>query len=129
METTFAEVEDVEAVWRPLSDAERVVAQGLINQASVKLRARVPGIDQRAAGSPLAAALAKIAVVNAVKRVLLNPDAARQISQTAGPFSQNVTVDSTLSAGSLYLADDDLRDLVGDSGLAIGTARLFPGLA
>jgi hypothetical protein len=124
----FATVDDVESVWRPLTDAEKVVADGLLVQASAKLRARVPNIDARVADSELVAALAKIAVVNAVKRVLQNPEATRQISETAGPFSRNVTVDTALSSGLLYISDDDLADLVG-TGFALGTARLWPGLA
>ena len=51
------------------------------------------------------------AVVNAVKRVLMNPDAIRQLSTTTGPMSESRTIDAAVSSGLLYLDDSDLDDI------------------
>ena len=84
----FATVDDIERVWRELSDAESAMAEGLLSEASMKLRAKIPNIDTLIAGNELRTELARMAVVNAVKRVLMNPEALRVYSTTTGPFSQ-----------------------------------------
>lgn len=125
----FAEPGDVAAIWRALDDAESAAAVGLIGAASVKLMARVPGVADLVDADPVRAAVAKYAVAAAVKRVLMNPDGARQFSETTGPFSESVTVDSAISSGALYLDEADLVGLVSVGGPVIGSARLRMGLA
>lgn len=125
----FAEPGDVAAIWRALDEAEAAVAVGLIEAASVKLMARVPGVADLVDADPVRAAVAKYAVSAAVKRVLMNPDGARQFSETTGPFSESVTVDSAISSGALYLDEADLVGLVSVGGPVIGSARLRMGLA
>lgn len=124
----FALPSDIEAVWRPLTAEEDAIAFGLIEQASMLLRARVAGIDARAAVDPVAKAVAQAAVVNAVKRVLLNPGAVRQRSQTSGPFSESATLDSSISTGAVYIDPNDLVGLVSSTGVGLPrTARVRSG--
>ena len=128
----FAEPADVAAIWRELDEAETAAAVGLIAAASVKLMARVPGVAGLVDADPLRGEIAKYAVAAAVKRVLINPEGARQFSETTGPFSESVTVDSAISSGALYLDDADLVGLVpavSSWGPVIGSARLRMGLA
>lgn len=125
----FATPADVAAIYRVLSTEETALASGLLAAASLKLRIRVPRIDEMVAGSELLAEVAKLAVSMAVKRVLMNPDALRQYSETTGPFSESNTVDSAVSSGALYLSDADLEGLVPSSGGVVGSVRLRMGLA
>jgi hypothetical protein len=108
----FAWVADIEKIWRPLTDAEKVMAEGLIEQASMKLRARIPNIDALILGNELRTELARAAVVNAVKRVLMNPEALRVMSTTTGPFSESKTIDTALSSGFVYIDSGDLAGLI-----------------
>lgn len=116
MTTPFATSADIVAVWRPLKPEEEVIAPGLIDQASNKLRlaGRRKGVDIDAlfasADTVKRDAITAV-VVNAVKRVLMNPEAVRQYSETTGPFTESKTIDSAVSAGILYLAPGDLSDI------------------
>lgn len=108
----FAEVYDIEKIWRPLTEDETSMAAGLLTQASMKLRARIPNIDTLIAASELRTELARASVVNAVKRVLMNPEALRVISTTTGPFSESKTIDTALSSGFVYIDEGDLTGLL-----------------
>ncbi|MDN4616413.1 Gp19/Gp15/Gp42 family protein [Leifsonia sp. F6_8S_P_1B] len=112
----FADPDDVAEVWQPLTPEQVLVAKALLEQASLKLRlaARRRGRDMDAmvTADDLTAQAARVAVVNAVKRVLMNPEALRQISETTGPFSTSKTIDSSLSSGELYIESADLADLL-----------------
>jgi hypothetical protein len=110
----FAEPGDIVAVFRPLTPTEETLATGLLAQASLKLRlaARKRGIDMATLMlDELTAEAVKTAVVNAAKRVLMNPEAVRQWSETTGPMSESRTIDAAISSGALYLADGDLADI------------------
>lgn len=123
----FALPSDIEAVWRPLSPAETIVAAGLIDQASLALRLRVPGIDTLISGNEMLTAAATAAVVNAVKRVLQNPDLDKQWSETTGPFTESHTVSDAISSGALYFTAADLFGLVPSNAGIPGTARVRSG--
>ncbi len=118
---------DVAAVFRPLSAAEETITPGLIAQALTKLRIRAPGVDDLAEGDELRAELARIAVVNAVKRVLNNPAMMRQVSQTAGTFSQSGTYDGSAATGVIEIDDADLYGLLPTATHMLGTARIKSG--
>lgn len=110
----FATPADVVAVFRPLTSAEEVLATGLLEQVSNKLRrvARRRSADlDTLMLDELNADAVKAAVVNAVKRVLQNPEAIRQLSTTDGPFTESRTVDTAISSGFLYLDPADLEDI------------------
>ena len=112
---SFAEPRDIAAVWQPLDPAEEILAPALLRQASTKLRLearrRNVDIDSLVFGDELIAEAAKDTVVNAAKRVLMNPEAARQMSVTTGPMTESKTMDTALSSGLLYLSDSDLADV------------------
>ena len=109
---------DIAAVWRPLTTDETQAATGLISQASAMLRMRAPGIDARIAADDdgVVGDAVKAAVVNAVKRVLTNPEAMRQFqnSETTGPFTDQKggTFDDSVATGALYFTGADLFGLV-----------------
>lgn len=112
--TLFAEPSDVAAVFRPLTAAETNLAAGLLMQVSNKLRrdARRRAVDlDTLMLDELNADAVKTAVVNAVKRVLMNPEAIRQMSETTGPLSESRTLDTAISSGMLYLDESDLADI------------------
>ncbi len=110
----FVDPSDIAAVFRPLTDAEIVLADGLINQAPNKLRrmALKRGVDIDAITDPLTEDAIRTAVVNSVKRVLMNPEAVRQLSTTDGPFTTSKTIDSSISSGLLYFDPSDLADFI-----------------
>lgn len=123
----LASPDDVAAAWRPLSTEEMGVAETLIEQASAKLRVEVPNIDSVAVEGSLKAQLAKTAIVNAVKRVLQNPDG--WLSQSFGidDYREENRRDSALSTGALYIDPADLKGLVA-RGRGFGTIRLGSAL-
>ena len=123
----YAAGSDLEAVWRTLTDAEYTVAGSLLDQASVKLRALVPNLDERVSSDPDTAALARAAVVNAVKRVMLNPEGRRQFSRTAGIFTDSGTLSDASAAGTIVFTADDLLGLTRSAGTFLGTARVRSG--
>jgi len=104
---------DLEARWRPLSTAEKTVATALLEDAWQIMLSRVPYLSTRldviapATTSELSSALV-VAVESAmVLRVLKNPDAKRQESIDDYSWMR----DNAVSAGLLYLTDDELSDL------------------
>jgi hypothetical protein len=105
----FAEPGDIANIWRPLTQAEQTIAEYLLEQASDLLRIQVPNIDALIAadGTGLKAARAKAVVVNAVKRVLSNPDGLLQ--EQIDDYSWRR--DSAVSSGALYLDAGDLAGL------------------
>jgi hypothetical protein len=114
--TAFAVPDDIANVWQPLTADQESIAEALIDQASLKLRvaARRRGrdLDAMVASDPLIGEAAQTAVVNAVKRVLMNPKALRQYSETTGPFTESQTIDSSVSTGGLYIDPSDLADIL-----------------
>jgi hypothetical protein len=83
---TYADWTDVTLVAPiPLPTTLQPRVTEYVNQASVRLRAIVPGLDNRLASGNLEADLVKGVVVDAVLRLVYNPTGAQ--SQTAGPFN------------------------------------------
>lgn len=125
----FATAEQLEAAWRPLTDAEQTVATTLLEYTSALIRNRVRRVDEWIEEGRVDPTLVRLATILVVKRVLMNPDAARQRTRTAGPFTESITIDSAVSTGALYLADSDLAVFLPTiRGGKIGTARLLAGL-
>ena len=94
--------DDVAAGWRPLSDAEALVAQGLITEALVLLTVAVPGFDAKDEG------VARLVVSRMVRRVMKNPDGYRIRNESIDDYTEGGTVDSALSTGELYASTDEL---------------------
>lgn len=114
--TSFASVDDVAAVWGDLSveEEERVEAWLLTASNNLRLIGRRRGIDvdEYIEGDELLTQAAKDAVIEAIRRRLMNPGGIRQRSRTVvdGPFSDtsSETIDNAVSSGGLYFTDADL---------------------
>lgn len=116
VDTPFAFWGDVEARWRTLTTAERVVADTLAQDASDMIRDRWSDVDARiAAGSLRASSLTRI-VAGMVKRALNVGDAEglESRSQAAGPFQ--VSDKFTNPNANLFLQAADVRVLDGKPG-------------
>lgn len=106
--STFADVGDVEKAWRPLSDVERTRAEYYIGRAERLILRRFPDARERVA-DPVDA-LSKADVVDVVVALVLavvpKPVAdARSWQQTAGPFTESVTLPAANAATPMRLED------------------------
>ncbi|MHC6175466.1 Gp19/Gp15/Gp42 family protein [Glutamicibacter sp. X7] len=118
MAVPFATVDDVAEGWaEPLTVEQERMVQRWLETASNNLRliGRKLGIDidTYIQGDDVLIMAARDAVVESVRRRLMNPNGIRQrsISQGATPYSEtnSETVDNTLSSGRLYFLDDELQ--------------------
>ena len=133
MLTSYAIFEDLEAIWRPLSDAERIVATARIAQASRKVRGDVPlvdgyTIDQRIELGFLDPVMVADVVVEMVKRVMVLPDYIRQRSITVDDATKSETYDATTSSGVMFIAPTEMGMLTGRLVLS-GAFEVAPGLS
>ncbi|WIA95805.1 Gp19/Gp15/Gp42 family protein [Curtobacterium sp. MCBA15_004] len=128
----FAESTDVSAVWGELTAGQEALVDAWLEQASnqVRLLARQRGadVDALVAADRLSAVLVRDAVVNAVKRVLMNPEGYRQLSRTKGPFTESGTIDTALSTGMIYIAEADIAGLFPVKRSRFGSFRMKAGL-
>lgn len=114
MGAPYATTADLVARWRPLTVSETSTATTLLGDASVRIRAEFPDVDERIESDPqtLDPEVPKMVACAMVKRAMMNgPDAAMagSVQQTAGPFSQSTTfVNPT---GDLYLTTAERRML------------------
>lgn len=135
MGVSYAEVADLVARWRPLTAAETATAEVLLADASAIIRAEVPGIAGRLIADPptIDEELLRVVTCAMVKRAMLasvTGDGVSQQSQTAGPFSQQVTYTNPM--GNLYLTKAERKLLSGGSQQAftvdMGPFGEVPGL-
>lgn len=103
--------EDVEGIFRPLTDAERAIVNGLAQYAWLILAREVPGLASSAESDPDLEQLARFEIAFAIKRILVNPDFTRQMSTTIDDATVSRTIDSAVSAGLLYFPEDALARL------------------
>lgn len=131
----FATVSDLEARWRPLSEADKARAQALLDDASAIVRAECKGIDDQIVAVPPATvpeldpAVPTMVVCAMVKRAMLSGvDAAGVTStqQTAGPFSQSLSFANP--SGDLYLTKSERR-ILGCGGQRAGSVPMGPSAA
>ncbi len=109
MARVLATTDDVADMWRPLTTDEVNRVRRLISKASSLLRQKSPWLDARLADwdidptDPAALAPETVATVVAtiVKRFLVNPDGATNLSETTGPFSN--------AKGFALRGDKDIR--------------------
>lgn len=124
----FASPADVEAVWRPLTDAEVAQAAGLLDEAS-QVVLEIPQVAARITASLVADVTLKSVVVRMVLRVLLNPQRLSQFSNTVDDVSRSGTYESGLvPAGELVVSPNELDRLMGRVGLAGAFSVLQPAL-
>lgn len=107
--TSFAEPQDVVAVWRPFVGNEQAIATGRLEHASAIIRQEIPSIDERIASGALDAVLVKFVVIDMVLRHLRNRDGI--LSETAGAWSYRR--DGSLAGGVVYLDAEQRRQLSG----------------
>lgn len=103
--------QDVEGIWRPLTDAEAATVENLARYAWLILAREVPGIGQRVETDPDLEELVRFELAMALKRVLVNPDFTRQMSTTVDDATVSRTIDQAVSGGMLYFPEDALARL------------------
>lgn len=126
---------DIEAVWRPLSDAETDVAFNRLREADTRLRLLRPALlalyNALAADVPPITIKAdlleavRIAIVSAVIRFLRNPDVV--IRQDIGADGSIGIGFDTQTEGGVYIADGDLAAIDAAVADAAGSARARVG--
>lgn len=117
----FADIADVEAIWRPLTDAESQLAAAWIDEASQQVRDEVPDVDgldvdERITAGSLSAGTVRSVVARMVRRVLMNPEGVRQRTHTLDDFQETITVDSALSSGEMFISPREMNRLTGLTG-------------
>lgn len=137
--TTQRDVET--ALIRPLTTAESVYIDGLIDQASALLRQAAPSIDDRIARysrdpSDLTAvsdAVVSAVLAGVVKKYIINPTGIASQHDSEGPFSHAVAYalrSEKETRGVLQITQVDLAALFPNrKRLRAGTIRLRPALA
>lgn len=103
-------LDDLEARWRPLLDTEKANAQALLDDAWAIANAQVPMLTSSLDSGGVSPDVVRAVVSAMVIRVLRNPDGVRTWS--VDDYSQ--TRDNSVSAGALYLSEDELA-LIGAS--------------
>ena len=114
----FASTQQVGERWqRALTGDETLAAESLLEQASAMIRVNVPGIDVRVAGSADWATTVAGIVVDAVLRVLRNPEGF--VAENEGPFG--VRRSDAAAGGQLFFTDQEWAQLRG-----LHVARVLP---
>ena len=108
----FASAEDVAARWRPLTSAEESVAEALLIDASLLIRARFPGIDAQSASGQVDPDVLVAVTAGMVKRAMIAPaDGISQESQGMGPFTHSQSYANPL--GNVFLTQADITLILG----------------
>jgi hypothetical protein len=100
--------DDVAArIGRPLTAAE--AEQVAVWEADLVALVEAKGVDlaARIASGALSAAVVTAVFASAIIRVLRNPKGLRQRTESIDDYSITETVDTTASAGAIYLSDDE----------------------
>lgn len=132
----LAQKTDVTAVMPPLTDEQESAVEGLLAQASTTLRGwaleRGYILEDVLAGSDLRTEIAKVAVVNAVKRALNNLDGLLETTTTVAIDDYRETNtsrrDSAVSTGQLYIDPLDRAGLLPAKRSKFGTIPLRSAL-
>jgi hypothetical protein len=112
MAQPFATVDDVAARWRPLTSAEESVADVLLVDASLIIRARFPGIDAQVTSGAVDPDILAAVAAGMVKRAMIAPaDGVSQESESTGPFSHSQSYANPL--GNVFLTAADLILILG----------------
>ncbi|MDR2381560.1 MAG: phage Gp19/Gp15/Gp42 family protein [Bifidobacteriaceae bacterium] len=110
----FASWVDLEKRWRPLTAAERVIADVRLADASGQIRAEYPRVDARIAAGALPERVVVAIVCSMVRRSMTTPVDQAPVTQqqrTAGPFSMSVTPYNP--GADLFLLRGERRQLAG----------------
>jgi hypothetical protein len=105
-------VQDVADRWRPLTSAEQTVAETLLFDASMLIRARFPGIDDQIAAGGVDPDVVAMVVAGMVKRAMIAPaDGLSQQSESVGPYSHSQSYANPL--GNVFLTAADVTLILG----------------
>jgi hypothetical protein len=129
----FAQPSDVTAVSAALSADQNAALVGLLDQASTLLRGwgmeRGADVDALVNESDIRAELAKVAVVNAVKRSLSGLEGALETSYATDDYRETIRLHQDQLAAGLYINVADLPGfLPGKKPRKWGTIRLGSAL-
>lgn len=115
---------------RTLTEQEKSTLDIWIADLLSDIRRRIANLDELAQDADYLSLL-KRTIYAAVKRVLDNPRGLRQSSVTIDDYTRSETIDSTASAGDLYLSDDEWALLIPELGGDMFSIRLggSPGYA
>lgn len=106
MATPFATADDVAARWRPLTDAEMVIADTLCRDASALIRARFPGIDSQVTTGQVDGDTLLLVTAGMVRRAMVAPsDGITSQTEAVGPYSRAQTYANPMGAVFLTAAD------------------------
>lgn len=107
-----ASTDDVEARWRPLSDAERLVAETRLDDAWRKLKNDVPDLESRMVDNDDLTADAIRVLADAVIRVLQSAarNGLRKGAIGVDDGSSSWELDASVRT-TLYFTDEELADL------------------
>ena len=116
MAATFATVDDMTALWRPMSAEEQARAAVLLEVVSASLRYEADKVgrdlDNMVAGDDNLKKVAKSVTVDVVARTLMtstDQEPVTQLSQTAGPYSVNAQF--LVPGGGLFIKRSELARL------------------
>lgn len=119
----FASVDDLEAAWRPLSEAERARAEKLLDYAERRIRAMLPQGWEERPGT--VANLEPVTVESVRRQMAAGGVPVTQMSQGAGGYTASVQYANP--AGDWYLKADE-KELLGIGGCSISFAAMEGGL-
>lgn len=114
--SSFATLEDVALLWRPLEESEKERAKALLSVVSDSLRVEATKVgkdlDVMVLTTPALATVAKSVTVDVVARALMtstNQEPLSQFSQTAGPYTASGTY--LVPGGGLFIKKSELARL------------------
>jgi hypothetical protein len=107
--------------WRPLTSAETVVAEALIDDAFEVLLARVPNLQERLDSGDLRPGLLVKVIVEMVKPVMMNPEG--MLEESIDDWTGRR--DAAQSTGIMQVSDDAIRLLMG--GVVRKAFSIVPG--
>ena len=114
--STFATLDDVKTLWRPLTAEEQTRAFALLDLVSDSLRMEAnrlgKDLDLLIASNPAMASVAKSVTVDVTARVLMTSteqEPLSQFSQTAGPFTASGTY--LVPGGGIFIKRSELARL------------------
>lgn len=128
MAEPFATVQDVIARWRPLTSDEYLIAEVLLGDASLMVRAEFGDIDQRIASGALDPGAPLSVVCQMVRRSMQAssvPGGAKSLQESVGPMSFSVTYEN--AAGNLFLSAAERALLGGPNPVRAKSVQLAPG--
>jgi Phage protein Gp19/Gp15/Gp42 len=122
----YATPDHVADQWRPLTDQEVYAATVLLNRVSALIRLGSPGLDARLVTDPDLALVVSGIAVDAVLRVLRNPDG--KVQEAIDDYSYRRA--DAVADGVLYVTDREFAQLAPSTGPSSrGAFTIRPGPA